>query len=167
MNFSLLLNLVTTFAILAGVIFAGAQLKQLKKRRERESALQMLNSFQTHDFMTAYHIIFNIPDGLSKKEIEDYAGDKIVSILVLMGTFESLGILVYHDEVSLDLVDDFFSGVIVLGWKKLKKYILATREQNQRETFAEWFQWLAEQFEKRESATPPVPAYKAFHDWIA
>lgn len=165
MNLTLLLNLVTTSAIIAGVLFAGAQLKQLKKRRERESALQMLNSFQTHDFMNAYNIIYHIPEGWSKKEIEDYAGDKIVSVLVLMGTFESLGILVHHGEVSLDLVDDFFSGVIVLGWKKLKKYILAIREQNERETFAEWFQWLAEQFEKRESITPPVPAFKAHRNW--
>jgi len=38
---------------------------------------------------------------------------------------------VYRGEVSIDQVDDFFSGGIMLGWKKLKNYILTVREQNE------------------------------------
>ena len=35
-----------------------------------------------------------------------------------MTTWESLGILVFRGEVSLDLVDDFFSGAVELSWRK-------------------------------------------------
>jgi hypothetical protein len=39
------------FAILAGVVFAGVQLRQFNKQRARESALQLLHSFQTPEFL--------------------------------------------------------------------------------------------------------------------
>ena len=34
-----------------------------------------------------------------------------------------------------------------------------------RDTYYEWVQWLAEQFEKRESKIPVVPSYIAHRDW--
>jgi len=165
MDFRTLLTLISTTAIVAGGIFAAVQLRHLNKQRARDSAMQMLHSFQTREFMDGYDIIFNLPMGLSKKEIEERVGDRMVSVLVVLGTFESLGILVHRREISLELIDDFFSGGIVLAWKKFEKYIVGVRELNKRETYAEWVQWLAEQFEKRESTTPVVPAHIAFRDW--
>ena len=41
------------------------------------------------------------------------------------------------------------------------------RESSNRQTYYEWFQWLFEQVEKRESTTPAVPSYIAFRDWKA
>ena len=38
-------------------------------------------------------------------------------------TLESLGVLVYRGELSLGLVDDFFSDAIVLCWRKCRRYI--------------------------------------------
>ena len=61
MDFATLLSLITTVAIVAAGIFAGVQLRQLKKQRTRESALQMLHSAQTPEFMEAVNIIFNLP----------------------------------------------------------------------------------------------------------
>ncbi len=165
MPFTTILSLLSTSAIIAGGIFAAIQLRQLNKQRARDSAMQMLHSFQTREFMDGYDVIFNLPMGLSKQEIEERVGERMVSVLVVLGTFESLGILVHRREITLSLVDDFFSGGIVLAWRKLKNYIIGVRELNDRETYAEWGQWLAEQFEKRESKTPPVPAHIAFRDW--
>lgn len=165
MDFSTLLKLITTTGIAAGSIFAGVQLMQFIRQRERESAFHMLNSFRTVEFMTGHSLIFNMPEDLSKEEIEQYVGDKKVYLFVLLGTFESLGIMVFRREVSMNLVDDFFSGSIVTTWRKLSIYIKAIRDQNQRETFSEWFQWLAEQFERRESRHPDIPAYIEFRNW--
>jgi hypothetical protein len=39
------------------------------------------------------------------------------------------------------------------------------REHYQRETWSEWFQWLAERLMERESKSVPVPAYIAHRDW--
>ena len=67
--------------------------------------------------------------------------------------------------MSLALVDDFFSRPVVLVWRKFRKYIEEVRAVSQRDTYAEYVQWLAEQFEKRESKTPAIPANIALRDW--
>jgi hypothetical protein len=71
----------------------------------------------------------------------------------------------YRSEVSIDLVDDFFSGPIVVSWRKLQGYFFDERRTTGRETIGEWFQWLAERFAERETSTAPVPAHVQYRDW--
>ncbi len=165
MPITIFLSIITTSSIFAGVIFAILQLRQSNKQRARESALQMLHSFQTPAFLSAVDIVFHLPEGLSKREIEERLGDKMASILVLFGTFESLGILVYRRDMDIRMVEDFFSGIIVLSGKKLKKYLEEIRLASNRQTYFEWYQWLYEQVERRERNTPPIPAYISYRDW--
>ena len=165
MDFHTYLSLFSTIAIVCAGIFGGVQLRQLYKQRARESALQMLRSFQTPEFTDAVNIVFDLPEGLSRQEIEHRVGDKMKSVMVMFGTFESLGIMIFRREMEIDLVDDFFSGIIILSWKKFRRYIEEMRIASNRDTYYEWAQWLAEQFEKRESKIPAVPAYRAHRDW--
>ena len=76
-----------------------------------------------------------------------------------------MGVLLFRREVTLDLLDDFFSGPILVSWRKLNIYVGEMRRVLQRETGAEWFQWLAERMMEREKLTPPVPAYVAHRSW--
>ena len=92
----------------------------------------------------------------------------------LTGTWESIGVLVFHNELTLDVVDDFFSGPNVLSWNKLRPYVEHLRQRYARDTWSEWFQWLAERMMERESKVPVVPAYiahrsdmKSFKRWLA
>ena len=165
MAFTTLLSLLSTAAIVAAGVFAGIQLRLMNKQRARESALQLLHSFQTPEFLTALNIAFDIPEGLSRKEIEDRLGDKMTSVFVLFAIFESLGILIFRGEIDVDLVEDFFSGIVILSGRKFKRYLAEVRETSGRDTYYEWFQWLSEQFEKRELKSPAIPAYIAFRDW--
>jgi len=166
MEFTTLLSLLSTSAIVAAGIFAGAQLRHLNKQRARESALQMLHSFQTPEFLNAINIVFDLPEGLSKKELEERLGeDKMTCILVMFGTLESLGILIYRRDIDIRLVEDFFSGIIILSGRKLKNYLKEVRDSSNRQTYYEWYQWLYEQFEKRKLKTPAIPSFIAFRDW--
>jgi hypothetical protein len=165
MDINTLMGLISTIAIVAGLFFAGIQLRQLNKQRIREYALHLLDSFQTLEFQNAARIIFELPNGLTKKEIEERLGDKLNSILSMLGIFESLGVLIYRREIDIRLVEDFVSGLILhTGWK-LKNYLNEMREITNRQTYFEWFQWLFEQVEKRESKTPAIPSYIEFRDW--
>lgn len=145
MNLKLLLDTVTTVFIVVGGILALLQLRQTHKQRSRESALQMLHSFQTPEFLGAVNMVFDLPEGLSKEDVEQRLGDKVTCLLVLMGTFESLGILVFRRDIDIALVEDFFSGVLVLSRKKLQKYLDQVRRSSGRQTYYEWYQWLSEQ----------------------
>lgn len=167
MQLTTILSLLSTSAIVAGGIFAAVQIRQMNKQRARDSALQMLHSFRTPDFLNAVNIVFSLPEGLSKQEVEERLGEKMISILVLFGTFESLGIMVYRREMDIQLVEDFFSGIIILSGRKFKNYLIEVREMGNRHTYYEWFQWLYEVCEKREQKMPAIPAYVAFKDWKA
>jgi hypothetical protein len=73
--------------------------------------------------------------------------------------------LLFRRELTLDLVDDFFSGPILLSWKKLQVWAEEWRRELNRETGSEWFHWLAERMMEREKLSPPVPAYIAHRTW--
>ena len=157
-------EVISTLILAIGVIFALIQLNQFRSHRKREVALELFHSFQTPEFVKALSIVFHLPDDLSKSELLKIVGEDI-SIAVLMTTWESLGILVYRGELSLDLVDDFFSGPILISWKKLKRYVSDERKEQDRDTIEEWFQWLVERMMERELDEPPIPAQIAYRDW--
>jgi hypothetical protein len=165
MNLKLWLDTVTTVFIVVGGILALLQLRQTHRQRARESALQMLHSFQTPEFLTAVNIVFDLPEGLSKEGVEQRVGEHLTCLLVLMGTFESLGILVFRRDIDIALVEDFFSGVLVLSRKKLQRYVEEVRRSSGRETYYEWYQWLSEQVERRENLLPAEPSFSQYRAW--
>jgi hypothetical protein len=84
-----------------------------------------------------------------------------------MATWESLGVLVHRRDIPLELVEDFFSGAIVVSWRSLRNLVEAERQLTSRDTAFEWFQWLAERILEREAASLPVPAYVEHAKWRA
>lgn len=152
-------QIIEAMAVLIGVGFAIVQVRQYRRDKHREAAMELLHSFQTPAFAEALNLIYKLPDGLSKEQIETTLEGKFHLVYALMTTWESLGILVYRGEVDLDLVDDFFSGPIVVSWRKLRGHVIGEREMLGRDTIEEWFQWLAERMSERESKMPPVPAH--------
>jgi hypothetical protein len=160
-----LLSLVSTLAIVAAGVFAGMQVRQLNRQRARDSALQLAHSFQTPEFVNAVNRVFELPENLSKGEIESRLGDKLTDVLVMFGTFESLGILIYRREIDISLVEDYCGGAIVLAGRRLRRYLVETRESSGRPTYYEWFQWLYERLEERESKRPAIPAFVEHRDW--
>ena len=165
MDLGIALDLVSTIAIVIGVLFGAYQLYVLRKQRDREVQLTMARSMQTPEFQEALeHIVF-LPEGLSKAEIDARLGPDSPHIFHWFGTMEILGVLVHHREVPLSVVDDFFSGPIVLSWHRLERYVADVRLETGRDTMHEWFQWLAERFIELESGQPPVPAHEAYRSW--
>jgi hypothetical protein len=167
MDIPTVLSLISTLALVAGLIFAGLQVRAAQQQRSRESGLLLARSFQTFEFMRAMRLISSLPDGVSMEELADRLGEHDDLLWLWAGTMEALGILVYRHEIELDLIDDFFSGPIVFSWRKLSRFIAHMREETQRPTMAEWFEWLASRVQERESLRPPVPAHVAFRDWHA
>ena len=165
MQLPVIISAITCTAIIISVIFAWVQVSIMKKQRLRESELLLARSFQTPEFMKAMGVVMHLPDGLSKKQVEETVGEKIDLVLLWLGTWESLGILVFRNEISIDLIDDFFSGPVVISWRKLKGYIADDRKELQRDTMHEWFQWLAERMEEREHKAPAQPANILHKSW--
>jgi len=166
MDLSTFANVVNAIAVTAGVIFAAAQIRYYRQRRRRDAMLELVRSFQSPAFTSALRRVLSLPDNADAQKIREVLGpDGEDAVYLVSLTWESIGILVFRHELTLDLVDDFFSGPILLSWQKLKVYSEEFRRRLNRETGSEWFHWLAERMMEREKVTPPVPAYIAHSDW--
>lgn len=101
-------------AVVVGVGFAVYETRRYGKQRDREAAMGLLHAFQTPDFAKAVVLVYRLPDGLSKEQIESSLGENLHRVYAMTTSWESIGVLVFRGEVSIDLVDDFFSGPIVV-----------------------------------------------------
>src|SRR5437660_719575 len=166
MDLSTFANVVNAIAVTAGVIFAAAQIRYYGQRRQRDAMLELVRSFQSPAFTSALRRVLSLPDGADAQKIREVLGpDGEDAVYLVSLTWESIGLLLFRRELTLDLVDDFFSGPILLSWKKLEVWAEEWRRELNRETGSEWFHWLAERMMEREKLSPPVPAYIAHRTW--
>lgn len=158
-------DILSKAAIIAAGIFAAIQLVQIRKQRSRESALQLLNSVQSPELIEAMNIVYGIPLGLTKIEIETHLGDKLPKVMRMHMQLESLGLLVFKKEIRLELVTEFMRGPILLFWGSMKNYFFDVRKTNNDENYGEWVQWLAEQVQNKELKKSTKPAHIAYKKW--
>jgi hypothetical protein len=166
MELSTIANLINALAVTAGVIFAAVQIRDYRRQQQRDSMSALVRSFQTPSFAHSLRRVSSLPDNVAREQIPSLLGaDGEDHVYALLTSWEALGILLHRKEITIDLVDDFFSGPIIVSWRKLSRYVEAMRAEAERDTYFEWVQWLAERMMERESKTPPVPAHIAHRDW--
>ena len=165
MELTTIFDVIKTISVVIGILYGIIQLRQYQSDRRRESALLVLNSFQTPNFMRGLMEVVQMPDGLDMRGVRDHLGDNLEVAMSVLLTFERIGVLVFQGELTLDIVDDALSGPIMISWQKLAETVEEIRTAQNRETSFEWYQWLAERMAEREKKTPPVPAYKEHADW--
>jgi hypothetical protein len=165
MDLSAVVDVVSIIAVVSGLLFFGVELRQFRLSRERESALELFKTFQTPEFMRGVRAITLLADDQSREQIQELAGERMDDVYFAIANLEGLGALVHKQELSLELVDDFFSGIIVTTWLKLRRFAEEEREALGRETWMEWTQWLAERIMEREKTMTAIPAYIEHKDW--
>src|SRR5207237_4627308 len=122
----------------------------------------LVQTFQSADFAKALHRIIDLPDNLDRAAIRAKVGPEGEdAIYFVTTTWETIGVLVFRKELTLDLVDDFFSGPIVISWRKLAHYLEEVRKERHRDTLFARYQWLTEQMIARETRVPAVAATTA------
>jgi hypothetical protein len=168
MDWSITLEVVNTVALCAAALFAAYQLIELRRQRRRDSVLGLVRSFQSGEFTAALGRVNSLPDDADRATIKKVLGPEGRDQVFLVGlTWESLGVLAFRREIDMATIDDFFSGAIVISWRKLHAFVEEDRRDLDRETVWEWFQWLAERMGERESRSAPIPAQIAHRDWSA
>src|SRR5215469_9260765 len=166
MDISTVANLVNALAVTAGVIFAAVQIRDYRRQQHRDSMSALVRSFQTPSFAHSLRRVSSLPDNVTREQISTLLGpDGEDDVYALLTSWEALGILLYRRQLTIDLIDDFFSGPIVVSWRKLSGYVQAMRAEAKRDTYFEWVQWHAERMMEREAKAPAVPAYVAHCDW--
>ena len=99
MDLSLIIQFISTISIVLGILFGLLNLRNFQAMRRRESAILMLNSFQTSDFVRGLLLIFDLPDGVTTKQIEKLPHSQFIDLYMVIGAWERMGILVFRREI--------------------------------------------------------------------
>jgi hypothetical protein len=138
MDLSTFANLINAIAVTAGVIFAATQIREFRAQHRVQSIYTLVQSFQNAEFAKALRWMYALPENLDRAALRAQVATEGEDLFYyLMTTWESIGVLVFRGELTLELVDDFFSGpVVVLGescagvWRKCPWRRIATQSSN-------------------------------------
>ena len=74
MDISTNANLINAIAVTAGVIFAAAQIRQYRHRRQRDAMLELVRSFQSPRLPLPCVAFFRCPMELTRQKYEKCSG---------------------------------------------------------------------------------------------
>ena len=141
MDLPTIANFADAFAVIVAVVFGMVQLRQPNAQRRREAAFALMLSIQSPQMLLGILIINRLQNAPAKTGIDA---------------------LPENDQVD---VTALYSGTLQQSWRKLQRYAEELREATARPTRWEWFQWLAERMQERESDATPIPAYVQHRKW--
>jgi hypothetical protein len=167
MNWEALAAISTFFTgvvIAVTAVVAVVQLQHLRGQRRDTAAIELIRSVQDPEITRAFRLIMSLAPGISADELQA-KGTQYVEAAYLLGLrFEMLGVLVHRGAITFDVAEDLTQGGVVGAWVRLEDTVMQLRKTNNLPLFLEWFQWLAEQYEKRGSVHRP-PAHELYREW--
>lgn len=153
-------------AVIAGIAFGIIQVKQYKRQRQDLAAIELVRSFMDIEFTRAFRLIHSLPEDISPEEFQSKGAEYTDAALNLSMKYESMGVLVYRDVVSLEALEELVGCIAITLWKRLGPWIEKMRKDQSNEHILEWFQWLVNRLEER-SQGEQVPAHIRYGDWRA
>jgi hypothetical protein len=143
MDLAFTLNIVTTVAVVGGVIFGAWQIRAAAKARATQISLHLVEMLYSRDLMDGLSALNDLQAGLSWSELKTQLGERWTAVFTLINTLDGLGILVFRKEVAPDVADDFFHHAVAIVWQKSRAAIIDRRQEPGRETGFRFLEWLA------------------------
>jgi len=151
------LNIVTTVAVVVGVVFAMVQLQHGARTRRDHAAVDVVRTVQTQEVRQAMATILMLPDNVSPEMIRNDP-KLLAAALAVDSACEMWGCLVYENVVDLHMLDRMVGGWVRGSWRKLGGWVEAERLDNRNPNIGEWWQWL---YDKIEAEPDPSKALGA------
>jgi len=151
--------------VLGGLAFGMIQLSDFRQQHRETAAIELLRSFQNPEFSRSLRAVLALPKGVCKSELVEPRAGEQDAIMVVVLTFESVGLMVFRGIVPLEMVNQLLGGVCVESWARLSQYMQDSRAESGRKTMSEWFQWLAEHLEEHHARYGRPPAYEQHREW--
>jgi hypothetical protein len=158
-------DVVSTAAIVLGIVYGAMELHGIRKAREREALIELLHTFETPEYNQATALVRSLPDSASIEDIHAIAGDRMYQVTLLANTWETLGYLVQRRQIPLEFIEQAQGGTARSTWHKLRRYAMERRVATGRPSTMEWYQWLVEQLDRHHPQKSRIPAYVRHRDW--
>ena len=156
-----LANIALTLSLIVAVIFGIAQISAAKKDRRERLTLETLQNFQSREFAEIILFITTTKFPKNQQEWSSWPQDDKVKFIQVGQQMESLGILLADELIDINLLDKTLGSFITTTWETYKPLMLELREKNPDPYLSEYFQWMAEQIDKRMKENPRKPFYQS------
>lgn len=156
-------ELLGAISIVVALTFSAFQIREFKMRRRDSMAAGLMQSFYNADFARAIALLRLLPDGISARQMREQGHEYEEAAVLVTTTFETMGLMVHRGIAPFSLVEELAGGMVVVMWRKLSSWLEAVSEEQNQPSWAEWFQWLAEQLKAVEGRKEP--AHVRFRDW--
>jgi hypothetical protein len=158
---SIIADLALALSLVVGLIFGIAQVRAVARDRRERLTLETLHNFQTREAAELMLFINNqkLPstmEGLRALPISEQA-----KIFQFGQQMESLGLLLAERFINIDLVDKTLGSFVVTAWQKYKTMFYDIRQKTPDPYLGEYFQWMAEQMDKRLTENPRKPFHES------
>ena len=158
-------QIVGSLAIVIGGIFAVVQLNEFREQRRQAAVVELVRSFSEPAHANAVNLLQELPDGVSAELLRSKGRDYERAATMIAVTYETIGLLVFREMASFAMVQELTGGLTVVMWRKLRTWVETVRKEQGHRSFAEWFQWLAEQLLRESSNKEANPAHERYVDW--
>jgi hypothetical protein len=111
------------------------------------------------------NLIQELPDGASAELLRSKGREYERAATMIAITYETIGLLVFREMASFAMVQELTGGLTVVMWRKLGSWVHTVREEQGHRSFAEWFQWIAEQLAREGAEKEAYPAYERYAGW--
>lgn len=151
-------------AVVIGIAFGIAQIRQFQQQRLDVAALELMRSIQDREFTHAFRLVYPLESSVRTTDLAAL-GIEFEEAAIALGTrFEAMGLLVFRGSLPIHLVEEIVGGTVVLLWRKLQPWVGEVRIRQGHPLLFEWFQWLADRLVDR-GRPGQAPAYDRHRDW--
>jgi hypothetical protein len=158
-----LAEIIGTLTVIGGAVFGIIQLREYRSQRRDTVAVELVSSFQNADVARALAYVRELPDDCSLDQIRSRNARDIATRIATF--YEAIGLLTFRRIVPFSIVRELTGGICVVAWRKLERWTLDERKELSQDSFAEWFQWLAERLLESDDDKNSNPAYRRHAAW--
>jgi hypothetical protein len=150
--------------IIGGAVFAMVQIREYRAHRREAVTVELIRSFHDPEFAAAVSFIRELPDNVSAEELRSKGPEYERAAVLVSTTYETMAFLVFRQMTSYAIVRELTGGLAVLMWRRLARWTETVRQEQAQPSWAEWFQWLADQLALDSEQKEAQPAYVRFAD---
>ena len=165
LDFATALNIISTFAIVGALLFAGLQVREVNSARREQASVAMIQTTQSESWTRSLEALSRLPANASIEDIGPSSPETLSALFEFGVRLETIGYMVHQRMVRLDIVDDLIGGATLVFWLRAKSWVEAERERTGNPKFLEWCQWLATRIIERHAKGKSIPAYLRDMQW--
>jgi hypothetical protein len=138
--------------VIIGIAYYAIELRHQNRTRDTDLVTDLFAVQNSREFQEAYRQVMNLDfadysDFIRRNGTWFSNTPSLVSLSMVLGFYEQLGLLYHKKLIDIKLVTELFS--IRRPWEKVRPLIVGLRKDFKQQDLYEWFEYLYKEVQKR------------------